>query len=41
MMSRAFVVHGEAQASEALRSRINRTFGWNAVVPRQNQVHQL
>lgn len=25
---RVFVVHGEAQGSEALRSRINRTFGW-------------
>lgn len=38
---RVFVVHGEPQASEALRSRIKRTFGWQAVVPRQHQVHAL
>lgn len=39
--ARVFVVHGEPQASETFRSRIDRTFGWDAVVPRQNQVHQL
>ena len=38
---RLFVVHGEPQSSEALRSRISRTFGWDAIVPRQNQMHQL
>lgn len=38
---RVFVVHGEPQSSEALRSRISKTFGWDAVAPRQNQVHQL
>lgn len=36
-----FVAHGEPQASDRLRSRINRTFGWDAVVPRQFQVHAL
>lgn len=36
-----FVVHGEAQASEAMRSRIDRELGWNAVVPRQDQVFEL
>lgn len=38
---RVFVVHGEPQASETLRSRIDKAFAWEAVVPRQNQVHRL
>lgn len=36
-----FVVHGEPQASETLRSRIGRELGWQAVVPRQFQVFGL
>lgn len=36
-----FVVHGEADASEALRVRIGRELGWNATVPRQDQVFDL
>ena len=39
--SGVFIVHGEDQASEALRVRIDREFGWNATVPRQNQVFDL
>lgn len=39
--ARVFVVHGEPQAAETLRVRIDRVFGWDAVVPRQNQVHPL
>jgi metallo-beta-lactamase family protein len=39
--SRVFIVHGEDQASEALRSRIDRELRWNATVPRQNQVFDL
>ena len=38
---RVFIVHGEAQASEALRSRIDHELGWDAVVPRQSQVFEL
>ena len=38
---RAFIVHGEAQASEAFRSAIDHRLGWEAVVPRQNQVFAL
>ncbi|SCW91000.1 metallo-beta-lactamase family protein [Sphingobium faniae] len=38
---RVFIVHGEAQASEALRSRIDHELGWDAVVPRQAQVFDL
>lgn len=38
---RVFIVHGEAQASEALRSRIDQTLGWDAVVPRQSQRFEL
>jgi metallo-beta-lactamase family protein len=38
---RVFIVHGEAQASEALRSRIDRDLGWDAVVPRQFQSFDL
>jgi metallo-beta-lactamase family protein len=37
----AFVVHGEPQASETFRSRINRELGWQAVVPRPQQVFGL
>ncbi len=39
--SHVFVVHGEAEASEALRVRIGRDLGWNATVPRQDQVFEL
>lgn len=38
---RTFVVHGEASGSEALRVRIGRDLGWDAVVPLQGQVHTL
>ncbi len=38
---RVFIVHGEEQASEALRSRIDRELGWDAVVPRQAQTFEL
>lgn len=36
-----FVVHGEPQASETFRARIDRDLGWRAVVPRQQQVFGL
>lgn len=39
--NRVFIVHGEAQASEALRSRIDKELGWDAVVPRQSQRFEL
>jgi|SRR5690625_1277904 len=39
--SRVFVVHGEDEASEALRVRIGRELGWRATVPRQDQVFDL
>ena len=39
--SRVFIVHGEDEGSEALRVRIDRELGWNAVVPRQNQAFKL
>jgi metallo-beta-lactamase family protein len=39
--SRVFIVHGEPQASEALRSRIDQELGWDAVVPRQAQMFEL
>ena len=38
---RVFVVHGEPQAADTLRSRLDREFGWPATVPRQNQVFNL
>lgn len=34
---RVFIVHGEAEQSEALRKRIGRELGWAAMVPRQDQ----
>ncbi len=39
--SRAFIVHGEDDASEALRVRIDRELGWNATIPRMNQSFDL
>ena len=38
---KVFIVHGEPDASEALRVRIERELGWAAVVPRQEQVFRL
>ncbi len=38
---KAFVVHGEPGASEALRVRIDRELGWNVSVPLQDQVQAL
>jgi metallo-beta-lactamase family protein len=39
--SRVFIVHGEDEAAEALRIRIDKDLGWNATVPRQDQVFDL
>jgi metallo-beta-lactamase family protein len=39
--SGVFIVHGEDEASEALRVRIGRELGWNATVPRQDEVFDL
>ncbi|UXA16529.1 MBL fold metallo-hydrolase RNA specificity domain-containing protein [Mycobacterium sp. SMC-4] len=36
-----FVVHGEPQAADTLRRRLDREFGWQATVPRQNQLFSL
>jgi len=33
-------VHGEADASEALRERIQRELGWSVCVPLQGQGHR-
>ena len=38
---RVFIVHGEPEASEALRVRINRELNWKTTVPRQDQVFEL
>ncbi len=38
---RVFIVHGEPEASEALRERIQRELGWRACVPLQDQPIQL
>lgn len=38
---KVFIVHGEAQAAETLRSRIDRNLSWEATVPQQNQVCKL
>jgi metallo-beta-lactamase family protein len=38
---RVFIVHGESNASEALRERIQRELGWHASVPMQNQEFAL
>lgn len=33
----AFVVHGEPEAADALRARLDRDLGWNAVVPHDGE----
>lgn len=38
---RTFIVHGEPEASEALRVRIGKDLEWNATVPRQDQAFEL
>lgn len=38
---RVFIVHGEPEASEALRVHITRKLGWQSVVPRQDQDFRL
>lgn len=38
---RVFVVHGEPQAADTLRRRLDHEFGWQATVPRQNQLFAL
>ena len=37
----AFVVHGEAEASDTLRHRIEETLGWSACVPEYAQPYEL
>jgi metallo-beta-lactamase family protein len=39
--SHVFIVHGEPEAAEALRIRIDKDLGWNATVPRQDQAFDL
>jgi metallo-beta-lactamase family protein len=38
---KVFVVHGEPQPADTLRTRLGREFGWDAVVPRLNQLFEL
>jgi metallo-beta-lactamase family protein len=38
---RVFIVHGEPEASEALRMRIDRELGWQSIIPKQNQDFRL
>ncbi|MCB0931360.1 MAG: MBL fold metallo-hydrolase [Mycobacterium sp.] len=38
---RVFVVHGEPEAADTLRARLSHELGWQATVPRQNQLFDL
>jgi metallo-beta-lactamase family protein len=38
---KVFVVHGEPQPADTLRSRLDHEFGWEAIVSRRNQVVEL
>lgn len=38
---RVFVTHGEPEAADALRQRIERTLGWNVTVPRLGQCVEI
>lgn len=39
--AQVFIVHGEAQAADALRVKINSTVGWNAEVPQLHSTHLI
>jgi len=39
--NKVFIVHGERDASDALRVRIERELGWDSIVPRQDQEFNL
>jgi metallo-beta-lactamase family protein len=36
-----FIIHGEPDSAEALRDKINKELGWNAVIPTYKQVVEL
>jgi metallo-beta-lactamase family protein len=36
-----FVVHGEPEPADTLRRHLDLEFGWEATVPRQNQLFDL
>jgi len=38
---KAYVVHGEAQGQENMRSRLHDELGWEAIVPKSNQVFDV
>ena len=38
---KTFIVHGEPKASDALRLKIEKTYGWSCSVPEHNSVHPL
>ena len=38
---KVFVVHGEPQPADTLRTRLDREFGWQSTVPRPNQLFIL
>ncbi|MGB3697315.1 MAG: MBL fold metallo-hydrolase [Gordonia sp. (in: high G+C Gram-positive bacteria)] len=38
---RTFLVHGEPNAAESLRHRLDHDLGWQAVIPKQNQTFDL
>ena len=38
---RLFIVHGEPEAPEGLRERVQRELGWQATVPLQGQEFEL
>lgn len=38
---KVFVVHGEPQPADTLRTRLGREFGWEATVPRPGQLFEL
>jgi len=38
---RVFLVHGEPEPADTLRTRLSREFGWEATVPRMNQLFRL
>ena len=36
-----FIVHGEHNASVELKNKINEVYGWNAAIPKLNQISQI
>jgi len=38
---KVYIIHGELSASEALQAKIKEVYGWDAIIPKLNQVEMV